>query len=87
MPTVDELIHAIASGDMVTANQTFATMMQDKINSSMDDRKIEMAQSMLGIESEEEQTDEDEDEDEDEDNGEEDLEGADDHDEVQGVSD
>jgi len=86
MPTVDELIQSITSGNMTGANQTFASMMQDKLNSALDDRKIEMAQSMLGIES-----------DEDNDN-EEDLEGMDDtdhdeheeqqhDDEVQGVSD
>jgi hypothetical protein len=45
---VKDLIDALGAGDNVQASNVFGSVMADKINSAMDDRKIEIAQSMMG---------------------------------------
>lgn len=62
-----DLINALNTGDNIEAENAFHSLMADKINSAMDDRKIQIAQSMMGgeeqmeldFESEEEVEDED----------------------------
>lgn len=53
MSDVNELIAALSDGDMVKANTTFSDLMSSKINSALDDAKVQMAQSMLGTEEDE----------------------------------
>jgi len=48
MSDVNELITALATGDMVKANDSFNSVMNNKINDAIDDTKIQMAQSMMG---------------------------------------
>ena len=48
MPDVSDLISALNSKSQNDSNEVFAGLMQDKINSAMDDRKVAMAQSMTG---------------------------------------
>lgn len=52
MTDVNDLINALGTGDNVSAEDIFGSLMNDKINSAMDDRKIELAQGMMGVESE-----------------------------------
>lgn len=59
MTDVNDLISAIANGDMVRANDTFNGVMSSKLNDALDDTKIQIAQSMMGIQSEEDQEAED----------------------------
>ena len=62
-----DLINALNSGNNIEAGNMFNSLMADKINSAMDDRKVQIAQSMmsgeeqmeLDFESEEEMEDED----------------------------
>lgn len=54
MPGVNDLISALSDGDMVRANDTFNSVMADKMNNALDDAKIQLAQSMLGTEESEE---------------------------------
>lgn len=54
MPGVNDLISALSDGDMVRANDTFNSVMADKMNDALDDAKIQLAQSMLGTEESEE---------------------------------
>lgn len=61
MSDVNELILALAKDDMVKANSVFGDVMGNKINDALDGAKIQMAQSMLGIDDDEE-SDEDYDE-------------------------
>jgi hypothetical protein len=61
MSNINDIIAAVASNNMVDANNVFNSLMQDKINSALDDAKIQMAQSMFGHE-EEPEIEEDEDE-------------------------
>lgn len=49
-----DLINALQGGDNVEASNVFSSLMADKINSAMDDRKVQIAQGMMG--GEEEQT-------------------------------
>ena len=57
MSDTNDFISALSSGDMVKANDTFNSLMADKLNSALDDAKIQMAQGMLGAdESEYEET-------------------------------
>lgn len=49
MSDVNELIVALSQNDMVRANSVFGNVMNSKINDALDDAKIQMAQSMLGI--------------------------------------
>jgi hypothetical protein len=65
MSDVNELILALAKDDMVKANSVFGDVMGNKINDALDDAKIQMAQSMLGIDNEDDESDEDYDESED----------------------
>jgi thymidine phosphorylase len=71
MSNINDIIAAVAGNNMVDANNTFNSLMQDKLNSALDDVKIQMAQSMLvpdeELESEEPELEIEEDEDEDED--------------------
>ena len=74
MPSVNDFIDAIAKGNLAGANNMFGELMQDRLGAALDDKKIELAQGMLGIEteaSEEEDTT---------------LEGEDENAEVSGVS-
>jgi len=63
MSDVNELITALAAGDMVKANDSFNAVMSNKVNDAIDDTKIQMAQSMMAdtdeseIETEDEYTD------------------------------
>lgn len=47
-----DLINALQGGDNVEASNVFSSLMADKINSAMDDRKVQIAQSMMGGEEE-----------------------------------
>ncbi len=57
MTDVSELINALNAGNNNEANNTFSALMQDKINTAMDDRKIAIAQGMSGTEVEVEDVD------------------------------
>ena len=48
MTDVNDLINALKSDSSNDANNTFAELMQGKINGAMDDRKIAIAQGMTG---------------------------------------
>lgn len=48
MTDVSELINALSAGSNNDANNAFSSLMQDKINTAMDDRKIAIAQGMSG---------------------------------------
>ena len=48
MTDVSELINALDPGSNNDANNAFSTLMQNKINTAMDDRKIAIAQGMSG---------------------------------------
>ena len=48
MTDVNDLITALKSDSSNDANNTFAALMQGKINGAMDDRKIAIAQGMTG---------------------------------------
>jgi|SaaInlLV_10m_DNA_1039704.scaffolds.fasta_scaffold34839_2 hypothetical protein len=48
MTDVSELINALDAGNNNDANNTFSALMQGKINTAMDDRKIAIAQGMSG---------------------------------------
>jgi len=60
MSDVNELITALAAGDMVKANDSFNSVMNSKINDAIDDTKIQMAQSMMVDTDESESESEDE---------------------------
>ena len=51
MPNVNDFIDAIAQGNLAGANTMFGELMQDRLSAALDDKKIELAQGMLGIES------------------------------------
>ena len=54
MPTnVNDFIDAIATGNLAGANSMCGELMQDRLSQALDDKKIEIAQGMLGIASEE----------------------------------
>lgn len=48
MTDVSELINALDAGSNNDANNAFSALMQNKINTAMDDRKIAIAQGMSG---------------------------------------
>lgn len=50
MEKVSDLIDALKSGDNIAASNVFGDLMNDKINDSLDDRRIGIAQSMFGAE-------------------------------------
>ena len=54
MSDINGLVTALASNDMVKAGESFNTIMSNKINSALDDAKIQMAQTMMGAENSEE---------------------------------
>lgn len=43
MADVQDLINALGSGNKANANDVFSSLMSDKINTSLDDKRIEMA--------------------------------------------
>jgi hypothetical protein len=45
MADVQDLISALEGGNKADANDVFASLMNDKINGAMDDRRAEIAQS------------------------------------------
>lgn len=47
MPTINDLILAVAEDDMVTAGNVFKDLMQDKTNDYLDNVKINLAQSFV----------------------------------------
>jgi hypothetical protein len=63
MSDVNELIAALSQNNMVRANSVFSNVMNSKINDALDDAKIQMAQSMLGIDDTDEVEDSDYEED------------------------
>lgn len=42
-----DLINALNSGNNIEAGNVFNSLMADKINSAMDDRKVQIAQGMM----------------------------------------
>ena len=48
MTNVSDLINALNGDSNNDANNAFSALMQDKINTAMDDRKIAIAQGMTG---------------------------------------
>ena len=50
---VNGILSALKDGDKVAASDAFTSIMQSKINDALDDKKIEMAQAMSGVEVEE----------------------------------
>jgi hypothetical protein len=48
MSNVQDLINALGSGNKADANDIFSSVMGDKINSAMDDRRTELANSFSG---------------------------------------
>lgn len=54
---INDLVNALKNGDNVGAESAFNGVMADRINSAMDDRKIELAQGMMGMAQEVEDTD------------------------------
>ena len=48
MTNVNDLINALNGDSNNDANNAFSALMQDKINTAMDDRKIAIAQGMTG---------------------------------------
>jgi len=49
MNTIIDLIDNIKAGDAQVSNNTFNSLMADKMNSALDDRKQEIASSMYGV--------------------------------------
>jgi len=47
-----DLINALNTGDNIEAGNVFNSLMADKINSVMDDRKVQLGQSMMAGEEE-----------------------------------
>jgi len=50
MADVMDFVTQVGLGNMADAEKSFANVMQDKINSAMNDRKIELANTMAGVE-------------------------------------
>lgn len=49
MPTVNDFVNAIATGNLANANTLFGGLMQDRLSQALDDKKIELAQGILGV--------------------------------------
>jgi hypothetical protein len=47
-----DLISALNSGDNVEASNAFTSIMADRINSAMDDKKVQLGQAMMSGEEE-----------------------------------
>ena len=60
MSDINTLISALSGKDMVQANSAFVNLMQNKLNDAIDDRKIQIAQSMMGVDPDEEYEDNEE---------------------------
>ena len=60
MSDINALISALSGKDMVQANSAFSSLMQNKLNDAIDDRKVQIAQSMMGVNPDEEYEDEEE---------------------------
>lgn len=58
MPTVNDFISAIATGNLASANSMFGDLMQDRLSAALDDKKIELAQGMIGIDQSSDEEDE-----------------------------
>lgn len=58
MPTRD-LIDALISGDSIAIENSFNSVMSDKVSASLDDYRIQVAQKMFGIETKEESSTDD----------------------------
>lgn len=50
MSNINDFISAIANGNLSNASTMFNNLMQDRLNAILDDKRIELAQGMLGIE-------------------------------------
>jgi hypothetical protein len=50
MTDINDLITSLGAGDNVKASDVFSGLMQDRINSAMDARKIELGQGAFGEE-------------------------------------
>jgi len=50
MSNINDFILAIANGNLSNANTVFNDLMQDRLLAALDDKRIELAQGMLGIE-------------------------------------
>jgi len=74
MADVNDLINYVGSGEMSNASVTFNDIMADKFNAALDAKKVELANSMAGVEAEDEYEADDEVE-------------VENDDEVQGISD
>ncbi|MBI33509.1 MAG: hypothetical protein CMD98_06555 [Gammaproteobacteria bacterium] len=48
--SIDELIGNVKKGDVQSSNNSFNTLMADKINSALDGKRQEIAQGMYGEE-------------------------------------
>ena len=57
MTNVSDLINALDGDSNNDANNMFSALMQDKMNTAMDDRKIAIAQGMTGTTVKEEEVD------------------------------
>jgi hypothetical protein len=53
MTTINDLIVSLANDDMVSAGTIFTSIMGDKTNEYLDNAKVGIAQSFLGIEQDE----------------------------------
>ena len=56
--SIKDLINNVKAGDAAASNNTFNSIMADKMNSALDIKKQEIAQTMYGIAEEEPTTDE-----------------------------
>ena len=52
METTKDLINAIAAGDAIQIENTFNAAMAEKIAGALDDRRIEVAQSLFATQEE-----------------------------------
>ena len=59
MPNVNDFVSAIAAGNLANANTMFGELMQDRLSAALDDKKIELAQGIIGLEADEDTAEED----------------------------
>jgi len=58
---INDFVTAVASGNLSQANNMFDELMHDRLSQSLDDKKIELAQGIIGVvDSEEEDNENDE---------------------------
>ena len=60
MSTVNDFVSALATGNLVQANTVFGELMHDRLAQGLDDKKIELAQGMIGIQNNEDTEEDDE---------------------------